>query len=49
VTNKNKKSPAVGWTKAAGRHEFLIVARFLNHAEHDGADKGEGEICGGDA
>ena len=35
--------------QAAGRLEILVVCDALEHAKHDGADKGEGHIGGNNA
>jgi hypothetical protein len=45
----HKKRPAAGLIQTAGRHELLMVASSLDHAEYDGADNGEGKIRGDNA
>jgi hypothetical protein len=47
LTASTKKRPAAGMIQTAGRHENLV--RRLEHAEHDGADKGDGDIRGNNA
>ena len=47
--NHLKKRPAAGSIQTAGRFKFVLTRDALEHAEHDGADKGECDIGGNNA